>query len=149
MINEPFTEVYQRIWTLLLASSEITDKVQPGNRDDLSQVQGLKSRRLHQDLPQLRIEQSDGEMDYLWVSDTTRCIQKYEVLLEVGGREKLVNSNALRWAIIKALKPAVRDFGLSYVQGMRLKTLRADRKDHGVALIEIEVVMSLSDSELS
>ena len=103
---DPFTIVYNGIWSLLEASDEFTSMVKPGNRikftgDDRRDP--LKREVSQADLPEVRLICTASTPHLMRTSNASTFKKTYEIQISSGSRMYDASCFPLEWIIFKAL----------------------------------------------
>jgi len=157
LITDPFTQIYNAIWTILENHDGITKRVRLKNRIKLSgrDPDPYKSTVLDGDLPELLLEPSGGG-GFLWTSSGLQITTTFQLRLAAGDLRIQKQLFPIKWEIIRALKQTRTNLGLSFVKNADIiditeTTGNAD-VDRGTpswtGLFEIAVQIYFTDTEL-
>lgn len=129
-MNNPFTEVYDRLWEILEDFSDLTDLVKAGNRikhggrEATVDEDSAKSARMAGDLPELELVPV-GTALHLWATSSS-----HELVLQYGLQVRTDRLqidvaggiNAIKWQLLRAVRAAGRNpfSGLGYGVEMRM-----------------------------
>lgn len=103
---DPFTQVYDRLWALLLAYSPFATAVLPGNRIKLSAgTPVIKDQARDADLPEAMLHQTRFTFDAFATSTSTSFMQSYRLAL-THDNLRIDLCNSLKWHAITALSKA-------------------------------------------
>ncbi len=129
-MNEPFTEVYDAIWTLLESQSGFATRILAGNRIKLT-GDGLDPRKetiLDADVPEAYLEPVAGG-EWHWTNQALRFTQLYELTITSGDFRLDRSLFPLKWEIIKLFGKNRTNLDLDYVKNVRLVGFEDSRTD--------------------
>ena len=156
MPTDPFTEVYDELWTLLENCKDFTDRVRLANRIDLTEdkVDPLKSQVQTSDLPEALLFPSGGG-GVAYTSTGIRIAQNYTLRVVSGQIRLHLTYLPIKWAVLKALTRYAGDTQHSYVKSVDVvdspDALDADEEGRGTRgwafamTIQVEMHWSLDD----
>lgn len=120
MANEnPFIEVYDKLWELLESEADFTALVKIGNRVKLSvnKSDPFKDAVQDSDFPEVQILPGGGKSN-LFATSSTHFVDQVYFLRSVTGELNAITIFGLKWAIIKALAKTENNLGLEYVRNI-------------------------------
>lgn len=121
--TDPFTQVYQAIYAALVASSAWSALVQPGNRIDVSQVNGVRRQATQNsrvNLPEFDLRNT-GFKDEPRNSLADRRTQSFRAFVATPVDKTVLPLNQIKDATINAIKAVGPNLGLSFVYDTRFK----------------------------
>ena len=157
LITDPFTQIYNAIWTVLENHDGITSRVRLKNRIKFSgkDPDPQKSNVMDADLPELTLTPSGGG-GFFWTSTGIQMEPSFKLQLATGDLRVQKQLFPIKWEIIRALKQTRTNLDLSFVKNIEISdidesTENAD-SDRGTpqwtGLFEILVHVYLTDTEL-
>ena len=101
MDNQPFTLLYDKIWTLLGADSTFTSEVKAGNRIKVTGDAKIKPGIQYADLPQVYIGPTTGDGEVR--SNKQGQVNKSYVIVISSGDQDASTSMNIEWLVISIL----------------------------------------------
>lgn len=106
MPDNPFVQVYDALWSLAEASSELTSKVRVGNRVKFNHTgydSPIKDEVSDADLPELVLVSTGSGGNLLQTSSTSMITRQYEWLLATGDMSVVNRLLPVEWALYAAM----------------------------------------------
>lgn len=133
MADDPFTQAYDAIWTLLETDTELKELVKPGNRIKLTKPSPhpYKESVIVSDLPEITLEPGGCHLRPVATSTGAAAVQRYDVTL--AGQDLSIKKkfNAVKWRIMCAFAKQNLNLGLSFVK-------RCEILDGDDSIVEVE-----------
>jgi len=157
LLIDPFTQIYNAIWTVLENHDGITKRVRLKNRIKLSgkDPDPQKTNILGADLPELMLTPAGGG-GFSWTSSGLQMQPSFRLQLAAGDLRVHKQLFPIKWQIIRALKQTRTNLGLSFVTNIEITDIGEStdnaESDRGTpqwtGLFEILVHAYLSNTEL-
>lgn len=125
----PFTQVYDRLWAILDASSDLSLLVRPANRlrSINSAARPAKAHLLPADLPQLAILPASGEIHLFQTSTTSAFSQEFLIRCRAGDRASDPRLLDIKWTIIRAFAAQSDTLSLTAITGVEKARIQSSR----------------------
>ena len=159
--DDPFTQVYDKLWTALIAHDKFQTQVRLGNRIDLQSdeaVDPYKDVLQAGDLPEVILRPAAGSVHLRATSNRTLVTQSYVIDMTTGDLRTNVKLFPIQWAIIQAIHGAGETLGLSFVKHVTITGVEdtetgGDRRlatgvEGWTSIITINVEMWFTDDDL-
>jgi len=119
--DNPFIEVYDKLWELLESVADFTSLVKVGNRIKLSASKSdpFKDAVQDSDFPEVQILPGGGKSN-LFATSSTHFVDQVYFLRSVTGELNAITIFGLKWAMIKALAKTEDNLGLDYIQNITI-----------------------------
>lgn len=119
---DPFTQIYDGIWTLLEAQSIFTNLVKAGNRIKYSGDREFPSKPTaqHADLPEAELIPAEGVEEISFSSSHVRLQRDYHLILKTNSTRLNHKLFPLEWACLKILYSGADTLNLSFIKAFRL-----------------------------
>lgn len=135
--TDPFTQVHNALWALLIANTLFASKVKAANRIrfDSTETEPIRAAATSEDQPWVTIVQSGGsEKDDARTFAARMINQSYEVQVWTGNQRVHKELNPIKWAVVKAVLGALgalttTDAG--FVKNVRIAGAWQDRLEPG------------------
>ena len=157
LLTDPFTQIYNAIWTVLENHDGITKRVRLKNRIKLSgkDPDPQKTNILGADLPELLLTPSGGGT-FRWTSSGLQMMTNFQLRLAAGDLRVHKQLFPIKWEIIRALKQTRTNLDFSFVKDVDIadisETTGDEDADRGTpswtGLFEITVSIYLTNTEL-
>jgi len=132
MSTDPYTQVIEKLWTLIEADSTLAGLVKAGNRIKFTGDGQLpmKTNPTDGDWPQLMIIPVGGPANPHTSSTSSEATQRFDFSLHTGNMMVDASLFPVKWALFKVLARAVlNELGLPFVTN-------ADMRDDGVEVFD-------------
>lgn len=158
MPTDPYTQVYDALWTLLSGRADFTALVKLGNRINYSGSEDPAKQVVQSaDLPECEMRVGTFEFDLFKTSSSTESMQTYELRITTGDTRLDVGLFPIQYEVLKALASTGNNLGLSFVQDINVTggvdSLDDDEMKRGkrgwVLRITIAVMMTFATSDLT
>ena len=103
MINNPFTLVWDGLWTMVERNSILMSNVRKGNRIKFEEQDELKRMISDGDLPELSLLSSGAEINIMNSSNTSSCNRKYTWGIATGELQINPFYNTLSWELFRSM----------------------------------------------
>ena len=157
LITDPFTQIYNAIWTVLENHDGITSKVRLTNRIKLSgkDKNPYKSTVLGADLPELLLEPSGGG-GFLWTSTGLQMLTNFQLRLAAGDLRVQKQLFPIKWEIIRAMKQTRTNLDISFVKNIEIADIGESTEGaeatrgtpQWIGLFELAVQVYFTNTEL-
>ena len=129
--TDPFTLVYNKLWTYIEADETLVALIKPGNRVKVTGDKQIPIKAIVQDgdMPELVIEPAGGLTQAHFSSTSAQVVQDYRFTLTTGTLMADENLFPIKWALIRLFASIMTEhLGLDWVTSVDL----ASRDEEGV-----------------
>ena len=126
---DPFSQVYDKIWTYLEGSANLAAQVKVGNRIKFNSASPnrMKASLMRADTPQLALVPGPGTWNVMPTQPNSRCERSYLLEMVSGISQLGTMHSELEWEVARALARGVPTLGLSFVELFDFGTFDCER----------------------
>jgi hypothetical protein len=131
---DPWTEVYQVLWSVVLQHHPLSERIRPGNRERLDQPGSYADRLTDGDLPRLRIATEGLGSPVRFTSSTALLERVYRFEIIGGPTPQPPQTWLIGYELLRAFETAQQQdptLGLSYLAGLSWRSSQEEASPAG------------------